>query len=88
MKTLEQYLLDASDVTTVHRLVMKPISTATAPDGTVTKTPVAFYIHPDTIAGDTLDFQVDGNSLTPDPRITRFGDEPADETPAVPEAQP
>jgi hypothetical protein len=71
MKTLEQYLTDAADTTTtVHVLTMKSRATVTDPDGKVTTAPVRFYIHPANVNGETLDFEVQGNTLTQDPSIS------------------
>lgn len=41
---------------------------------------VFFYIHPHGVGGDTENFKVEGNTLSPDPRISKephtTGDEP------------
>lgn len=34
--------------------------------------PVRFYIHPANVNGDTLNFEVQGNCVVPDPKVRRF----------------
>ncbi|MEP3114912.1 hypothetical protein [Nisaea sp.] len=54
MKTLETYLTDAERAGVIdHRLRMQR-----GPDGKI-----RFYIHPVDVDGETLDFEVQGNSL-------------------------
>ena len=80
MKTFEQYLTDAADTTTtVHVLTMKSRATATDPDGKVTTAPVRFYIHPANVNGETLDFEVQGNTMMQDPSVTYADSVPAPE---------
>jgi len=56
MKTLETYLVDAEHKGVIdHRLRIQR--------GRVGE--VRFYIHPDGVDGDTLDFEVQGNGLFP-----------------------
>lgn len=59
--TLEQYLQSAAAVNVIDHAIRCRIV-----DGAVT-----FYIHPSNTPGDTLDFEVNGNTLQPDPRVTK-----------------
>ena len=76
MKTLEAYLTDAvaNGVTTIHTLTVKPRSCGAGEDGKLALGPVTFYIHPQGVNGETLDFEVHGNVLATDPSIRREGE--------------
>ena len=74
MKTLEEYLEAelGNGVTTVHTLTVKPRQVVgETEDGQPILSPIRFYIHPTDVPGDTLDFQVEGNALVPDPTVIR-----------------
>lgn len=62
MKTLDRYLTD-----NWARGVIDHVLRAHVNDKGV----LTFYIHPQGVDGDTLDFLVEGNTLRPDPKIVR-----------------
>lgn len=81
MKTLEAYLTDAvlgktnpQHSISVHTLTVKPRGLITGEGGQMVPGPLTFYIHPQGLDGETLDFEVHGNALSTDPSVTREGE--------------
>lgn len=81
MKSLETYLTDAvlgktnpQHTITTHVLTVKPRVLIAGENGQLVPGPLTFYIHPQGVDGETLDYEVHGNALSTDPSVTREGE--------------